>query len=429
MRPFRIKSQEGNTLVLTLVMILTIGTVLAGYLGLIGSRYKVTVRSQAWNSAVPIMEAGVEEALTHLQDDVNNASGNGWALGTISGQQVYSKQRSFTDGSYFLVNIYNAASSSSNSPYIYSTGFVPAPFSASSYVSRTVKVTGTNQPMFNVAFGAVNTIQMNGNGLAANSFNSSNPALSTNGQYDPTKTSTNGNVASVYGTVSLGNHTIAGNLYLGPNAATTVSSGQVSGQINNDFNVSFPDVVLPTTVWLPISTTTVGGTTVAGVTIGGTTAYHFTTSGDYYINGSSAIVVDSGVSVRVRVDTTTFSPASIHILATNGVSGSLSIYQVSGSVTMSGNPTVDSGRARNFFYFGLPGVTSVTFGGTSSFIGAIYAPEASLTLNGGGNNNGLIGSIVTKSITMNGHYDFHFDEDLLSAGPSRGYIVTSWQEL
>jgi hypothetical protein len=54
----------------------------------------------------------------------------------------------------------------------------------------------------------------------------------------------------------------------------------------------------------------------------------------------------------------------------------------------------------------------------------MYAPEANLTLNGGGNNNGLIGASMTKSITMNGLYNFHFDEDLLSLGPSRAYIVT-----
>lgn len=411
------RREQGNTLVLTLVMALTVGAVLSSYLGLIGSRYKVTLRSQCWNAAVPVAEAGIEEALTHLQADLNNPGANGWTLGTISGQQVYSKQRTFADGSYFSANIYYG--SSSNTPFIYSTGFIPLPLSSSSYVSRTVKATGTNQPLINLAFGAVNSIQMNGNGLASDSFNSSNPALSTNGQYDSSKTSTNGNVASVYGPVGFGNHNIAGNLYLGPTATTTVSSGQVSGTIFTDFNVSFPDVVLPTTSWVAASTSTVGGATV----------YDFKTSGDYYVNSSNDILVEPGITVRVRLDAASFSPANIHILSTNGTSGTLILYQVAGSASMSGNTTVDSGRARNFWYYGLPGVTSVTYGGTSSFIGVIYAPEADLTLNGGGHGNGLIGASITKSITMNGHYNFHFDEDLLSSGPSRGYVVTAWKEL
>jgi hypothetical protein len=404
-------------------MSLTVGTVLASYLGLIGSRYKVTMRSGCWNAAVPVMEAGVEEALTHIQDDLNDPAANGWTAGTISGQPVYSKQRTFSDNSYFLVNIYYGGAGTTNTPYIYSTGFVPLPLSSSSYVSRTTKVTGTNQPLINLAFGAVAAIQMNGNGLAANSFNSSNPALSTNGQYDSSKTSTNGNVASVYGPVSFGNHNIAGNLYLGPTATSGVGAGQVSGQIYTDFNVSFPDVVLPTTTWLPASTGILGGL------LSGIVGYDFTTSGDYSVTSAGSIQVEPGVTVRVRVDTANFNPGSIHIVSSNGVSGTLIVYQVSGSASMSGNVTVDSGRARNFWYFGLPAVTSVTYGGTSSFIGVMYAPEADLTLNGGGNNNGLIGASITKSITMNGHYNFHFDEDLLSVGPSRGYVVTSWKEL
>lgn len=417
--PRRRYRESGNTLVLTLVMTLTISTVLGSYLALISSRYKVTIRSQSWNAAVPVMEAGIEEALTHIQDDLNNPGANGWTLGTLGGQPVYFKQRTFSDGSYFLVNIYYGSGGTTNLPYVYSTGYVPLPFSSSTYVSRTAKITGTNTPLINLAFGAVDSITMHGNGLASDSFNSSNPALSTNGQYDPTKTSTNGSVASVYGPVSFGNHSIAGNLYLGPTATSGVSSGQVSGQIYTDFNVSFPDVVLPSTSWVPASTSTVGGKTV----------YNFTSSGDYSVGGSNDILVQPGVTVRLRVDATSFSPGNIHILSTNGTSGTLTVYQVSGSAGMSGNVTIDSGRARNFWYFGLPGVTSVTYGGNSSFIGVMYAPEADLTLNGGGNNNGLIGASITKSITMNGHYDFHFDEDLLSVGPSRSYIVTSWKEL
>ena len=127
---------------------------------------------------------------------------------------------------------------------------------------------------------------------------------------------------------------------------------------------------------------------------------------------------------------TTFVPSSIHVTATNYVSGSgtLNIYQVSGNGTLN-DVTLDSGRARNFFYYGLPGVTSITYGGSSGFTGVIYAPEADLTLNGGGSSVGFVGASITKTITMNGHYNFHFDEDLLTSGPSRGFVVTSWQEL
>ena len=36
---------------------------------------------------------------------------------------------------------------------------------------------------------------------------------------------------------------------------------------------------------------------------------------------------------------------------------------------------------------------------------------------------------MTKTVTMNGHFNFHYDEILGRTGPSRGYYITSWVEL
>jgi hypothetical protein len=408
---------HGNVLIMTLVFFGIVALTTAGYLSLARSRTLIRARSLAWNSAIPVAEAGIEEAFTHIKHDSAASTANGWMPGTNGGQPVLTKSRTFPDGSYFAVKLYGATN-------IYSTGFVPAPLNPGQYISRIVKITGFYPPLINVAFAAVYSIQMDGDGLASNSFDSSKTNLSTDGHYDPSKTSTNGNVASVNGPVDFGNHSIAGNLYLGPDVVnSSVSSSQVSGQIYNDFNVSFPDAELPATLWsaAPIPTM-----------VAGSMVQNFTSSGDYFTADSNDnILVQPGVTVRLRVDATSFSPNDVHILETNGVSGTLIIYQVSGSCNLRGSnsPDVDSGRARNFWYYGLPGVTSITYGGNSSFTGVIYAPGADLKLNGGGANIGLIGSSITKTIAMNGHYDFHFDEDLLTSGPSRGFVLDSWREL
>jgi hypothetical protein len=130
------KREQGSILVVTLFTGLTIGIVLASFLTLISSRYTLTARSMDWNAAMPVLEAGLEEALTHLHDDPNSPSANGWTPGTIVGLPVYTKERHFTDGSYFYVTIYNAAS---DYPTIYSSGFVPAPV-GQGYISRMVSV-------------------------------------------------------------------------------------------------------------------------------------------------------------------------------------------------------------------------------------------------------------------------------------------------
>jgi hypothetical protein len=411
--------EHGGTLAVTLVMAMAVGIVMAGYLDLISSRYKITTRSQCWNEAIAVAEEGIEETLTHLHNEPGSPSANNWSVTTIGGVQGYTKSRTNVNGSYFLANVFYT---DTNKPYIYSTGFVPSPLQDGVYISRTIKVNCTNPPTFDVAFAAIFGVRLTGNGVASDSFNSANTNQSTDGQYDPAKAGTNGNIASVYGPVSLGNHTINGNFSLGPEVDPNgVGVGQVTGQVYNDFNVSFPPASLPQGVtWVPESTTSVNGTS----------SYDFSASGSYSISGGSTpIIVEPGVTAVVRVDATSFNPASVHIMSTNGISGTLILYQVSGSVDLSGSLTVDSGRARYFYYYGLPGVTSIKYNGSSTFIGAIYAPNADMTLNGGGSAINMVGSFVVKTLTMTGHYAFHYDEDLAQAGPIQPYVPTSWQEL
>jgi hypothetical protein len=424
MKIFVNNREQGSALAVTLITCVLIGIVLASYMGLVSSRYKITIRSQCWNQAIPVAEQGVEEALAHLHDDSNAPAANNWIQGMISGQTVYSKQRTNNDGSYFLANLYF---SGTNDPYIYGTGFVPAPLDPSSFISRMIRVTCTNPPTFSYGIAAIYDLRMNGNSstFASDSYDSSNPLYSSNGQYVASMATTNGNVASVYGPVNLGNHTIAGNLSLGPGIdPSTVGPGQVTGQIYTDFNVSFPDAELPPALALTNALLTAPPNVQSNT-------YIFDQSGAYKIsNPGYSILVLPGVSVQVRCDATAFNPAMVHIMtASNAISGTLKLYQVSGSMTLSGGVTVDSGSAQNFYYYGLPGVTSITCGGSSTFYGAIYAPEADMVLSGGGSGNNFCGAMVVKTLTMSGHYDIHFDQALLQYGPKRGYVMASWREM
>ena len=98
--------------------------------------------------------------------------------------------------------------------------------------------------------------------------------------------------------------------------------------------------------------------------------------------------------------------------------------------TLSGNDTVDGGNAANLAYYGLPSNTTLSFTGNASFTGTIYAPEADFKLGGGGNNTyDFVGASVTSSVTMNGHFNFHYDENLNKAGPVLGYVARAWVEL
>src|SRR6478672_11401731 len=91
--------QSGSTLVITIVVSALIGSVLGSYLVLISTRNQMGMRALAWNSAIPVLEAGIEEALTHLHDD-KNPTANQWTGEMIKGKKIYWKRRDLPDGSY-----------------------------------------------------------------------------------------------------------------------------------------------------------------------------------------------------------------------------------------------------------------------------------------------------------------------------------------
>ncbi len=260
-------------------------------------------------------------------------------------------------------------------------------------------------PLFAYAAAAVGNIDMNGSSLVADSFSSADANLSTGGQYDSAKTSTNGNVASAQGFVDISNHSVNGSLYLGPTAFYSGFSNAFSGTIHTNFPMRFPDVVLPQTTWLPAPTIN--------------STNDFTSSGDYMVGNPVCIVVEAGVTVTLNVTNSNFVPVIlIHGGTTN--SGTAYIY-LNGptSALLVGNTATDaSNLAKNLCYFGLPRVTNIALSNiaTRNFVGVIYAPSAGVTLSGSGK---IIGSCITGTIIQNSHVSFHFDEDLLNNGPFR----------
>jgi hypothetical protein len=281
-------------------------------------------------------------------------------------------------------------------------------------------------PLFSVALGSRNGIDLKGNGVSTDSFNSALAALSTNGKFDPSKTSTNGDIASIAGIVNVGNANVSGSLSLGPTATDSISkNGFVQGGVSQDFNVEFEDVVMPQTSWVPalaLKTPSV----INGVSY----QYVFNVSGDYTIDSLSAnVYVASNTTVRLKL-TSNAKPGTFEVDGFGSGAGKLSIYMDGPIFDLSGGELVDGGNAANFSYYGTTNNTQISFGGNAAFTGTMYAPEADIKLGGGGNADyDIVGSIIGNTITLNGHFHFHFDENLLAAGPSRGFVATSWREL
>src|SRR6266581_6894273 len=83
---------DGHILMATLVVAAVLGIALAAFLNLLTSQNSYTVRSQVWNACMPVVEAGLEEAMAHLNDTTDtNLNDNGWSWD--SDAQAFTKQR------------------------------------------------------------------------------------------------------------------------------------------------------------------------------------------------------------------------------------------------------------------------------------------------------------------------------------------------
>jgi hypothetical protein len=131
--------EQGSALMVTIVVVTVIGITLGSYLGMVSAQNRYSMRSQAWNRALPVLEAGIEEALTQLYHNPTNRSANGW----IFTNNVYLKERMLGDSKY-VVTI-----SDTSPPDIIARGYVLAPLSTN-YMDppRTVRVTTTMDGLF-----------------------------------------------------------------------------------------------------------------------------------------------------------------------------------------------------------------------------------------------------------------------------------------
>lgn len=423
------RSESGSVLVVALVMAMILGISLASYLLLMNHQNKMVVRGQAWNHSLTLAEAGVEDALAHLNRSfgTNNQRGgvNGWS-GGIWGPAALSDPRNLAGGSY-------SASISSGMPIIESTGRV-AVANSSQIVERRVRAICTTEFAFRAAMAAKRGITFNGNNIMVDSYDSGLPNIysDANGKYDFTKRKAGGDIASTEGFIKVGNADIKGKLYTGPlndgqysvGAQGSVGDlswngpGIQSGWYFNDFNMNFADVDEP----YPIAPPPIGGVG------GGYTNVWLLTGGKYKVDGNVK-VNGPAETIYVAADSTVYVTGTFDMRGKIIVAPGASLKLYCAGLYARLNEVNTGGNAFSFQYYGLPSNQTLTWGGNDEYVGTIYAPQANLFMGGGGTlPYDYQGSCVVNSITLNGIFSFHFDENLKRRGPVSGFVVTKWEE-
>ena len=212
----RLSREQGAVLLASLFVVGVLGVTLGSYLLLVRNDYVLTARSQNWNAALTVAEAGAEEALAQLNPgpfvapSMVDRSANQW--GRDDDGFYKPAPRILNNGAAYRVAI-----SADPSPVIYSTGYVSVSSIPATF-TRTLRVTTANASLFSAGVAVKSNITLHGTsqyGVFADSFDSADPYHSLNGTYPfgyANRTKPNGDVANLYDDVSISTNQILGQL-------------------------------------------------------------------------------------------------------------------------------------------------------------------------------------------------------------------------
>jgi hypothetical protein len=308
-------------------------------------------------------------------------------------------------------------------------------------VARTVEVIVRPSSAFPVALLSKDTTTISNQNVVVDSYDSSDDSKSTGGQYDVLKRQQHGDVATDGTLIAAGSAHIYGNV--STNGGTVTGVQNITGTIRDDYYQDVPSVVAPTwTTYTPAIVRT--NTNLATSSVRGGARYKMS---DITLSGTDTLQLvapnggGSGSQIRyieLWVDGNISITGSAAILLDKNV---IATIYVAGDMNIAGNGIGNASNAAaqsyerpaNVQIYGLKPtdptvVRSIKLAGNAQVEASIYAPDANAEIVGGGSNGDFSGSVVGKTIFMNGVTQVHYDESLIRNGLTVGYRIVSWLE-
>lgn len=301
------------------------------------------------------------------------------------------------------------------------------PLGGGPVIKQTLKVSVKKRGAHNAAIITLSSASIGANAVI-DSFNS-NPGGGTTGTrlaYPGNGATANGNVITLGGSLSLGSKAVVnGNVLLGSGVAAP-SASQVTGSIIPNYTGSYPSPAWP--AW-PTRTGYYGLASIPA-TLPRTGDVPSSDGRFYYYPRLIISPLPVGtVTIEAGEDVTIYASSVGFGLALEA--DATCITWTLGSVSTAGsagwtNP--NWAGALQIYSLG----TSVTLGHSSSTTACIYAPLASVTLNGGGSSPTFTGSIVSNTFSSSGNgWRIRYDESLnnLSTSVGTGWSMLKWYDL
>ncbi|MGZ0657211.1 DUF7305 domain-containing protein [Coraliomargarita sp. W4R72] len=415
--------QRGSALLTALIFSFVVVTLLGSYLFLASSDYRVSSRAFLLGASFNLAEGGVDQALYAL----NQGEHSDWHVGVDRDARSYwSKEFGSYDlggniRGYIRVVILEPLSSS---PEIFSEGEARGHVAGSVTKQVRVALTSGFYPFRN-GFNSKQGIVLKGNNVTFDSYDSrdGNYGLGNmNSEITVATVSVENDAidvgnAEVYGYVATG----GGEPNVGPRGAiTSYDNPNVvdPSRITTDFYAEFPSLSAPT-LSAPATSLPYWGVM---------------NGGDYLLNsfsmsGKSSLYVIRDSRIVVTGDMSLSGQATVYI-----ANGARLLIYAAGDVDLSGGGILNSSqRPSDLLVFGtheVAGGQQIKISGNGYLAAGVYAPNANVTLNGGGNSGRVYGAIAAYESKLTGNSHFSYDEALADFNLGEGgYQVEEWVEL
>jgi len=446
-------AQRGSVVLVALCFTIVLGLAVAGYVSVCARTMQLSNRSFCYTSSVHLAEIGMEEALWSLNQALNTSS-YAWSGWTLTGSTATKTLTGFTinQGVPGTINItvsnYNTTDPFGTPSTITVDGIVQMTdgITIDKQISATVKPAS----LFNNAIGgAGSTVTFAYTYWSWNWYGGSWHLTSTSGSVD-SYDSSQGNYSSssnqsdqalISGTyLYLNSATIFGYATTSNSSASTPSGGSIhsltgsstdNNRVSNNGSQNTFDIVTPTGAGNTLfggattGTTTIGtaGATTPSIYYDGPNGIALTNSDILTIDGPVIIAISHGgfsISNSAKISVTANGSAQIYVAGNNSNQIYIGGYGIDNSQTKKPSKFV-------IFYASTsssPG--QVTLNISTTFYGAVYAPNSPLAVN---TDQTIYGALAAQSVVFNCVPTIHYDLALRKTTFSlvnTPYVVSQW---
>jgi hypothetical protein len=450
------RDQRGSVLIVAMIFSAIIAVSLASYIQVGHSNLTVANRAFLGNAALNLAESGLEHAMWSINQQAAGQAG-AWAAWKTDGADAV---RTFTGfaldkNATGVVRVRVKNRLLGSAPVIVSRAIITP--SNGPTVERWVEVRLARRSLFANGMVAKKKITFNGAVSEVNSYDSRLGDFGADlggGKKNINDKGSAGSMSVTTGDFSLGNGKVYGyvaigtsdysGLSLGPNGLVGTfgaTAGTVDySRVTTDFAADFEAPTAPT----PASSYALGNIGKIDLPRSGDTAqpdgrFYYTVNGISLSGGPGTLLrITNHPDIAKEAEVVLLMPntvgTTVSISGNGGIEvqtgNHLSMY-VAGDISIAGNGAVNSNAPANFQLWGTRTTAdqTISVSGNGQLNAVIYAPNADLTMNGGGASGAVRGAAVARNITINGGSSFSYDEALADLDSSSPFGISDWEEL